>query len=293
MYLREQLRQHNERIAGLERRSDSIDQVVAENMFLREQLRQHNERIAGLERRSDSIEQVVAENMYLREQLPQHNERIAGLERRSDSIDQVVAENMFLREQLRQHNERIAGLERRSDSIEHQLALRNVILANLEENISQQEFRRYDGQLLWKIREVARKRSKAVSGQLVSLFSPFFYTSTCGYKVCGQIYLNGNDTGQGTHISLYFVIMRGENDATLRWPFRQKFTFIMFDQDNVKHVIKAFTPDSNSSAFQRPGGRANIGIGCPRFCSLTELNNHAYVRDDTMLLKIIVDTTDL
>ena len=231
--------------------------------------------------------------MYLREQLRQHNERIAGLERRSDFIEQVVAENMYLPEQLRQHNERIAGLERRSDSIEHHLALTNVILANLEENISQQEFRRYDGQLLWKIREFARKRSKAVSGQLESLVSPYFYTSACGYKVCGQIYLNGKDTGQGTHISLYFVIMCGENDATLRWPFGQKITFIMFDQDNVEHVIKAFTPDSNSSAFQRPEGTANIGFGYPRFCSLTELNNHAYVRDDTMLLKIIVDTTDL
>ena len=200
---------------------------------------------------------------------------------------------MYLREQLRQRNERNAWLERRSDSLERQLAFRNVTLANLEENISQQEFRRYDGQLLWKITEFARKRSEAVSGQLESLSSPFFYTSTCGYKVCGQIYLNGNYTGQGTHISLYFVIMHGENDATLRWPFRQKVTFIMLDQDHVKPVIEAFIPDSNSSAFQRPEGGANIGSGCPRFCSLTELNNHAYVRDDTMLLKIIVDTTDL
>ena len=39
----------------------------------------------------------------------------------------------------------------------------------------------------------------------------------------------------------------------------------------------------------------NIASGCPTFCPLSELSNHAYIRDDTvtMFIKIIVDTTDL
>lgn len=36
-----------------------------------------------------------------------------------------------------------------------------------------------------------------------------------------------------------------------------------------------------------------MASGCPMVCSLTELKNHAYVRDDTMFIKTIVDTTDL
>ena len=36
-----------------------------------------------------------------------------------------------------------------------------------------------------------------------------------------------------------------------------------------------------------------MASGCPMLCSLTELDNHAYVRDDTMFIKIVVDTTDL
>ena len=35
-----------------------------------------------------------------------------------------------------------------------------------------------------------------------------------------------------------------------------------------------------------------MASGSPMFCYLTELNNHAYVRDDTMVMTI-VDTTDL
>jgi len=86
--------------------------------------------------------------------------------------------------------------------------------------------------------------------------------------------------------------MRGEYDAILRWPFRQKVTFMLLDQDNVEHVIDAFRPDPNSSSFQRPRRETNIASGCPMFCSIEELNNHAYVRDDTMFFKIIVDTSD-
>ena len=189
--------------------------------------------------------------------------------------------------------ETVRRVERRIESIEHTLALRNVTLADLEEYIRQQEFSSYDGQLLWKITEFARRRNEAVSGQQVSFYSPCFYTSRYGYKMCARIYLNGDGMGRGTHISVFFVIMRGQYDALLRWPFRQKVTFMLLDQDNVEHVIDAFRPDPNSSSFHRPRRETNIASGCPMFCSLTELNNHAYIRDDTLFLKIFVDTSDL
>ena len=99
--------------------------------------------------------------------------------------------------------------------------------------------------------------------------------------------------GRGTHVSVFFVVMRGEYDALLRWPFRQKVTMMLLDQDNVEHVIDAFRPDPSNSSFQRPRRESNIASGRPLFCSLAELNTHAYVRDDTMFLKIIVDTVDI
>lgn len=40
--------------------------------------------------------------------------------------------------------------------------------------------------------------------------------------MCLRIYLNGDGTGRGTHLSLFFVVMKGPNDALLRWPFNQK-----------------------------------------------------------------------
>lgn len=40
--------------------------------------------------------------------------------------------------------------------------------------------------------------------------------------MCLRVYLNGDGTGRGTHLSLFFVVMKGPNDALLRWPFNQK-----------------------------------------------------------------------
>ena len=68
---------------------------------------------------------------------------------------------------------------------------------------------------------------------------------------------------------------------------------MLLDQDNVEHVIDAFRPDLSSLSFQRPRRESNIASGCSLFWSLAELNTHAYVRDDTMFLKIIVDTVDI
>ena len=222
--------------------------------------------------------------------LAHQGDEIAEINR---SIEQTNRDVGNVRRQVETGQETVRRMERRIESIEQTLALRNVTLADLDEYDRRQEFSSYNGQLLWKIPEFARRRNEAVSGKQVSFYSPCFFTSRYGYKMCARIYLNGDGMGRGTHISVFFVVMRGQYDAILRWPFRQKVTFMLLDQDNFEHVIETFRPDPNSSSFQRPRSETNIASGCPMFCSLTELNNHAYVRDDTMFIKIIVDTTDL
>ena len=294
--------------------SDILAQVqtnTAENRDLREKYREHSERITSLERELASGNFSAATpsaqgtgDSSGSAQTPEITRRLINVENRTADHEVLLVENnrtieqtnrdvATVRRQIDTFQETIRRLERRIDSIEHTLALRNVTLADLEEYIRQQEFSSYDGQLLWKITEYARRRNEAVSGQQVSFYSPCFYTSRYGYKMCARTYLNGDGMGRGTHISVFFVVMRGQYDALLRWPFRQKVTFMLMDQDNVEHVIDAFRPDPSSSSFQRPRRETNIASGCPMFCSLSELNNHSYVRDDTMFLKIIVDTSDL
>ena len=293
--------------------SDILTQIqtsTTETRDFREKLREHSERITSLERKvaSGNLTAAAASAQMSgdsRACVPNNEivRRVNNLENKTADHEVLLVESNRsiekanrdvgnVRRLVETVQETVRRVERRIESIEHTLALRNVTLADLEEYVRQQEFSSYDGKLLWKITEFARKRNEAVSGQQVSFFSPCFYTSRYGYKMCARIYLNGDGMGRGTHISVFFVVLRGQYDAILRWPFRQKVTFMLFDQDNVQHVIEAFRPDPNSPSFQRPRRETNIASGCPMFCSLTELNNHAYVRDDTMFLKIIVDITD-
>jgi len=152
----------------------------------------------------------------------------------------------------------------------------------------------YNGILLWKIDDFNRRRREAVDGVTLPLCSTPFYTSRYGYKMCAQVYLNGDGFGKGTHLSFFFVIMRGPYDTLLVWPFKQKVTLTLINQAGKKHVTDSFRPDPHSSSFQRPGRKEmNIASGCPMFIRVEHLLNGGFIKDDCIFLRIVVDTSDL
>ena len=154
----------------------------------------------------------------------------------------------------------------------------------------------YNGKLIWKVTDYKLKKKEALDGHTVSIFSQPFYTSRCGYRLCARAYLNGDGSGKGTHLSLYFVVMRGEFDSLLQWPFRQRVTLMLLDQSGKKnHIMETFKADPNSSSFKRPDGEMNIASGCPRFVAHSTLENakNTYIKDDTLFLKVAVDLSDL
>ena len=69
----------------------------------------------------------------------------------------------------------------------------------------------------WRIDGFSEVLRKAKSGEEPDIESSPFYRS--GYKFKIGIYPNGFDSGKNTHLTVYLVIMKGEYDATLTWPF--------------------------------------------------------------------------
>ena len=165
--------------------------------------------------------------------------------------------------------------------------------ANFDEMSQTLQATSYNGEYIWKIPDIRRRRQDARTGRIVSLYSAPFYTSRHGYKMCLRVYLNGDGTGWETHLSFFLTLMKGEYDALLQWPFSQPVTLMLLDQDKRKHVVQSFRPEPSSSSFQRPKEDMNVASGCPRFAPLNVLDNSAYVRDDTMFLKCVIDTTGL
>jgi TNF receptor-associated factor 2 len=136
----------------------------------------------------------------------------------------------------------------------------------------------------------------AQSGRQTSIHSLPFYSSRNGYKMRARLYLHGDGNARRTHMSLFFVLMRGPNDANLKFPFSHRVTFCLYDQTpQQRHIIDSFRPDIRSSSFQRPRSEMNIASGIPKFCRLDMMQqaNNPYVRDDTMFIKVMVDFDDV
>ena len=152
----------------------------------------------------------------------------------------------------------------------------------------------YNFKFSWNITEVQKK----LETKNITLYSPPFYTAekNGGYKMCLFLYMDGDGSGKGTHLSFYIAVMRGEFDALLMWPFQQKITLTLEDQNhqqhNITHCFKQDPTEYNAS-FQRPSQHSemNVAFGFPKFAPLTVLNNPSYVRDDILRLHCIVDTT--
>lgn len=207
-----------------------------------------------------------------------------------DKLDKIIAENNELQKKQSTQRQEINLLQNtcvvQKDSMESKL---NKIELGLKmiENSS------YNGVLMWKITEYSKRKTSGFT----NYYSQPFYTHRHGYKMCGRVFLNGDGLGQNTHISLFLVIMRGEHDALLNWPFKERVTLMILDQETkTDHVMDSFRPNPNNpDSFNRPNSNMNSGSGTPLFVPQSTIENspHKYLVDDTLFIKIIVDIENI
>ena len=128
-----------------------------------------------------------------------------------------------------------------------------------------------------------------------TFYSPAFYTSPGGYKMCIDVEANGYGEGKGTYVSVYAHLMKGENDDYLSWPFTGTLTIellnqlednnhqseiIIFPADDDKYGQRVLTEEIASSAW-----------GCPLYISHSNLAHNAakncqYLKDDRLHFRI-------
>ena len=91
------------------------------------------------------------------------------------------------------------------------------------------------GQFTWRIGNIADRIKSAQAGDPANsvIYSPAFYSGEGGYKLCLCVYPAG-DHNHG-FLSLYFVVMKGQFDEVLPWPFQRRvFLYLL----NCKYVRK-------------------------------------------------------
>lgn len=186
---------------------------------------------------------------------------------------------------------RMSMVEKKLEDLERQNTTVKVHVSELELQLQASLASTHNGSFLWRIPDVRRRRKDAVDERITSIYSPPFYTGRNGYKMCIRAYLNGDGIGFQTHLSLFFVLMRGEYDPLLKWPFEYKVSLILVDQDHRKHIVQTFKPTPDSSSFKRPTSDMNVASGCPQFSKVGVLDEKNYVKDDIMYIKCIVDVS--
>lgn len=121
--------------------------------------------------------------------------------------------------------------------------------------------------------------------------------------------------GRNQHLSIFFVVMKGEYDDLLTWPFKQRVTFCLLAPGNpssnrtetfvvsttsvqphfvtvklsLLHDDAYLQPDSDSTSFQKPHNEMNIASGCPQFLLQSEVETSTYLINDAIYIKIRVE----
>ncbi|XP_060706600.1 TNF receptor-associated factor 2-like [Hemiscyllium ocellatum] len=212
------------------------------------------------------------------------SEELSALGRKADALSRELERYAHLVEALQRrclHSEQlVAGLQRRVRALEG----------------AREQPASTNGILLWKIRDFASCLAAARAERVTSFYSPAFQTHPFGYRLCCRLYPNGDGNGRGSHLSLFLAVVRGDYDDVLPWPFRQRVTFLLLDQAQQKHHLReSFAPDALSGSFQKPQSRMNVASGCPTFArhEMLHRDRSPYLRDDTLYIKVVVDTTGL
>ncbi len=195
--------------------------------------------------------------------------------------------------QLRRKDEEIATLTHTLTKMERAMRSKHAEFEDRDFRLSLIENSNHDGNMIWKIPQFSQRMADAQSGKYTSIFSLPFSSGRYGYKMCLRLYILGDGIGKNTHMSLFFVIMKGEFDNILKWPFTSKVTFKLINQTGGRDIIDTFQPDPMSSSFQKPKSDMNIASGCPRFASQTELKSGGFIVDDTVFIKCSIDCSSI
>lgn len=123
-----------------------------------------------------------------------------------------------------------------------------------------------------------------------------FYTHSGGYKMQVAIYPYGDDSGRGTHTSVFFGLVKGENDDRLKWPFGGTILFKLLNQceDEEHSAVRLMFSDSriSPSVVKRPDSYRNERWGYPKFIHLSSIENVTptcqYLMNNTLYFSVAV-----
>jgi len=176
----------------------------------------------------------------------------------------------------------------RKDIIEHQengdKVHLHLMLARFSLREEQHEVLSGGENFVFKLPDYAIKKEK----NKIFTTNPF-YTHPEGYKMCVEVDVNGDSTGEDSHLSIFTRLLNGRYDNRLNWPFLGTVTYELLNQladDNHYHRVGIF--DASSTSF-------DVGkvMGYSQFLPHSSLGynsvtNIQYLLNDTLYFRVSV-----
>ena len=155
---------------------------------------------------------------------------------------------------------------------------------------------------IWKIDKFSDILRQAKAGEKETIESDPFYTARYGYKLKVSVipnfaeYFTYLPSRRSPYLSVSILLMEGEYDNMLPWPFRKKITFTLIDQhedlkqrNNVVDYLSSKRRGPFSKLFlKRPGEGHLCKGGIPLFISHMVLQTRRYIVNDTVFLQVDV-----
>ncbi|CAF3734342.1 unnamed protein product [Rotaria socialis] len=118
------------------------------------------------------------------------------------------------------------------------------------------------------------------------------HTSQSGYKLALSCSIYLDQQNHARYVSISFIILCGEFDTILSWPFVYPVTLAILDLTKAKRNIEYSIPwHSRTAPLHQPLRNQNTVIHIERFCSVDTLikNRNSYLQDDFIFIQMHID----
>ena len=123
-------------------------------------------------------------------------------------------------------------------------------------------------------------------------YSPPFTTSPQGYKFCLKMYANGYGSSKGSHLTITAVIMKGQHDSRLKWPFTGTIIVEVLNWlEDKEHREQTLSIDKNDKIVRVSKGAYGQDYGLYKFIShsflpLNSSTNTQYLMQDCICVRV-------
>lgn len=189
---------------------------------------------------------------------------------------QKLLKDLFARVvQLEQKNCQLEIEGRRTEGLMREMKLKS------DQKTTRDLGRYCGGNYLWRITNFAEQHEQMRHSHSYVLYSPSFYTSVFGYRLC----LRCNVTiaqGNEEHLGLFIHVVRGENDDALRWPMQALITLTIVNVSGGDDFSETVVTARNLGSFDRPVNydRNKTGFGFREFIRLNGLYSGGFLNTE-------------